>query len=182
MSWSSVFWIASSSAKSWNTVGTALGSKFSIISKSRGTQTRPVAGWTQKGAFRRWFRCFETSASRRGYVYCRMMSSSAVLRVFFDQFSLLSHFIWQKKWLTLCADISLKQSDHLSSDERPGLDSHLERSVFARLESGIAFSSSSYPSSLLKHSWVRRIKSTKPSLRKSRASLTFSVSETTSQI
>ena len=37
----------------------------------------PVPGCTQNGAFNKWLRCFDTSASIRGYVYCRTMSSTA---------------------------------------------------------------------------------------------------------
>lgn len=48
--------------------------------RSMGTHTRPVFGCTQNGAFSKWLRCFDTSASSRGYVYCRMMSSFTAVR------------------------------------------------------------------------------------------------------
>ena len=51
-----------------------------------GTQTRPVPGCTQKGDLSKWLRCLETSESRRGYVYSRMISCLASLRSLVSSF------------------------------------------------------------------------------------------------
>ena len=58
------FWFNSFSRSP--TVGTVSGSKSSTRDGLMGTQTRPVLGWIQNGAFSKWFRCLETSASIRG--------------------------------------------------------------------------------------------------------------------
>jgi len=55
-----------SSWSNWESVGTLVGSKLSQSWGSIGTQTRPVFGWMQNGAFSKWFICFDTSMSRRG--------------------------------------------------------------------------------------------------------------------
>ena len=50
-------------------VGTVKGSNSSTAAAFTGTQTRPVLGWTANGLLSKWFRCFETLASSRGYKY-----------------------------------------------------------------------------------------------------------------
>ena len=49
-------------------VGTVCGSKCSAVVGSKGTQTRPVLGWTHQGDFNKWLRWCDTAASNRGYV------------------------------------------------------------------------------------------------------------------
>ena len=53
------------------------GSKSSATAGSMGTHTRPVLGCTQKGAFSKWFMCFDTSKSRRGKVCANTISCCA---------------------------------------------------------------------------------------------------------
>jgi len=71
---------ALSSPKSCDRVGTAVGSKSSQLLGSIGTQTRPVLGCIQKGAFSKWFMCFDTSMSSLGYVYKKTISSTHLRR------------------------------------------------------------------------------------------------------
>lgn len=50
----------------YDIVGTVNGSNESICLISIGTHTRPVFGWTQNGAFKRWFNPLDTLISKRG--------------------------------------------------------------------------------------------------------------------
>ena len=67
-------------------MGTVNGSNSVTLEASMGTQTRPVPGCTQKGDLSKWLRCLETSESRRGYVYSKMISCLASLRSLVSSF------------------------------------------------------------------------------------------------
>jgi len=59
-------------------VGTLWGSNVSKSSAYRGTQTFPVLGCIQNGAFNKWFVVFDTWISILGYRYVRIISSIVV--------------------------------------------------------------------------------------------------------
>jgi len=67
-------------------LGTAVMSNSNAFFGSKGTQTLPVFGWTQKGDLSRWFRSLETLTSKRGKQSWSFSSNNAVLIVFFSFF------------------------------------------------------------------------------------------------
>jgi len=117
------FQLSISASNSW-IVGTTVGSKSSSLDVSMGTQTRPVPGCTTNGDFSRWFSFFETSISRRGYVYSRTTSCFASSRARASRLLLAP----------LLATASM--SAHFEVLGRPGEESHFLRRLSLSVLSG----------------------------------------------
>jgi hypothetical protein len=173
---------SSSSRSNWPTVGTFSGSKSSTSFGSIGTQTRDVLGCIQKGDLSKWFLCFDTSASRRGYVYWSMMSCIADRRGPYSGgqkrrrwFRCRVHTKLDDSFSFACLRHNRTAAQTLSDEEGaltrlPSLSCHSRLSCEA-VGAGKSCNRASMPCSELKHSWFAKITSTNAGLRKVNASL-----------
>lgn len=158
------------------TVGTAMGSKSSGFRLSIGTQTRPticqyhapfpvfvdhipVPGCTQNGLFSKWFRCFDTSTSSRGYIYSRITSC-------LDSFKRPVF-----KFLLTPAVARASMSAHFDTLARLSSLSHFLRSASLRVRSGRSVRRCSAALMSRQGFWSRRISPSNRSRRISRLRL-----------